>query len=122
MVIWHNPRCSKSRATLALLRDAGVEPTQRLYLDDPPAVDELDRVLRALGVEPRAAARLGEPIAGEMELADRELSRSQWLETLSTHPILIQRPIVVADDGRAAIGRPPEAVLALLKPLNGSHR
>lgn len=114
MEIWHNPRCSKSRATLELLEDAGVEPTVRRYLDDAPTVEELDDALRRLGREPWEVARTGEPVAGELGLADWDHDRQRWLEAMVAHPVLIERPIVLADDGRAVIGRPPSTVIPLL--------
>jgi arsenate reductase len=113
-VIWHNPRCSKSRATLAILRDAGVDVTERLYRDVAPTVAELDAVARALDVPPQALVRMGEGIARELGLAAADLTDQEWLQVMAEHPILIERPIVVAPDGRAVLGRPPETVRALL--------
>ncbi|MBW3657315.1 MAG: arsenate reductase (glutaredoxin) [Actinobacteria bacterium] len=115
MEIWHNPRCSKSRETLSLLEDAGVEPTVRRYLDDAPTVDELDDALRRLGMEPWELARTKEPVAEELGLTDWDHDRQRWLQAMVEHPVLIERPIVLADDGRAALGRPPGAVLDLLR-------
>lgn len=114
MTIWHNPRCSKSRQTLKILQDAGIEPEVRKYLEDPPSPAELDRVLDALGMEPSEIARMKEKVARELDLKGREPSRREWLETLSANPILIERPVVIADDGRAILGRPPENVEELL--------
>jgi arsenate reductase (glutaredoxin) len=112
--IWHNPRCSKSRQTLELLEDEGVTPRVRRYLEDPPTLAELDRVLGELGLEPWEVARTGEKVAKELGLKDWEHDRRRWLEALVANPILIERPIVVTGDGRAALGRPPESVRALL--------
>lgn len=114
MEIWHNPRCSKSRQALKLLEDAGVEPEVRRYLDDPPTAAELDAALGALGLEPWEIARMGEVRAKELGLRDIERDRDTWIGLLVANPILIERPIVIADDGRAVLGRPPEQVSKLL--------
>jgi arsenate reductase len=112
--IWHNPRCSKSRATLALLEERGVAPEVVLYVEAPPTPAELDTVCRKLGRAPQELLRAGEDLAGELGLAREDpRSREEWLELLCAHPILIERPIVVRGE-RAALGRPPEAVLELL--------
>lgn len=116
MEIWHNPRCSKSRATLKLLEDAGVDVRVRPYLEEPPSEDELDRVLGLLGMEPQELARMNEAPARELDLAGAGLSRAEWIRALVRHPILIQRPVVITDDGRAVLGRPPENVEELLEP------
>lgn len=113
-VIWHNPRCSKSRAALAMLEDAGVMVSVRWYRDDPPTAVELDAVLRALDMTPAALVRMGEPVAKELRLAEAEMPREQWLRLMSDHPVLIERPVVIAPDGRAVLGRPPENIRALL--------
>lgn len=114
LTLWHNPRCSKSRSAKAILDEAGVAYTERRYLDAPPTADELDAVLRALGREPWEVARLGEPVAKELGLSSLPHDRQRWIEAMVANPILIERPIVVTDDGRAVIGRPPEAVSNLL--------
>lgn len=116
MEIWHNPRCSKSRQALALLEERGAEPVVRRYLDDPPSPAELAAALDALGMEPWEIARTGEARAAELGLDDLPREREVWIETLAQNPILIERPIVLADDGRAELGRPPERVLGLLGP------
>ncbi len=113
VTIWHNPRCSKSRATLQLLEQSGVSPKVMLYLETPPAVEELDRVLGALGCEPRGALRRGESIYKELGLSNEDISRDDLISAMVANPILIERPIVIKDD-KAAIGRPPEAVLDIL--------
>ncbi len=113
-VIWHDPRCSKSRATLAILEEAGAATQVRRYRDDPPTAAELDAVLEALCVPPVALVRMGEQIAKDLGLAEAELSRGEWLNVMAKHPVLIERPVVIAPDGRAALGRPPENVRALL--------
>ncbi|MDX1621316.1 MAG: arsenate reductase (glutaredoxin) [Nitriliruptorales bacterium] len=114
MEIWHNPRCSKSRATLALIEESGVEPEVRRYVDDPPTIDELDAALRRLGKEPWEVCRMHETVAKNLNMADWPQDRQRWLDAMTTHPILIERPIVFADDGRAVLGRPPENVEELL--------
>jgi arsenate reductase len=117
LTIWHNPHCTKSRLTLERIEAAGVEPEVRRYLDDPPSPAELEPALRALGIEPWELARMNEPLAAELGLPDlpRDApSRDRWIAILSAHPRLIERPGVLADDGRAVIGRPPENVDELL--------
>ena len=114
MEIWHNPRCSKSRAALALVEERGEAHTVRRYLDDPPSRNELKRTLDALGLEPWDIARFGEKRARELGLRDLERDRDTWIAMLADNPILIERPIVVGDDGRAVLGRPAESVLDLL--------
>jgi len=110
MEIWINPACSKCQAATELLDEAGVQYTVRRYLDDPPTVEELDAVLQRLGLDPWDIARMAEPIAAELDLAHLPRDRSRWLELLSAHPSLIQRPILTADDGTTVVGRSPEAV------------
>jgi arsenate reductase len=111
--IWHNPRCSKSRATLELLRSRGVEPRVVLYLDDPPDVQRLDQVLRLLGLEPRELMRKGEAPYGELGLQAQGLDRAALVRVLAEHPILIERPIVISR-GRAVVARPPERAIEVL--------
>lgn len=114
MEIWFNPSCSKCVASEELLNAAGVAYTERRYLDDPPTVAELDRVLGLLGIEPWDLTRMDEPRAVELGLAAAPRDRAAWLEVLAANPVLVQRPIVVTDDGRAVIGRPPERILDVL--------
>src|SRR5436305_499060 len=112
MEIWINPACSKCRSALSLLDEAGAEYVVRRYLEEPPTVQELDAVLRRLGLEPWDIARMGEPAAAELDLASWErepASRRQWIEALVANPVLIQRPIITADDGTAVLGRSAEA-------------
>ncbi|HET6631217.1 MAG TPA: arsenate reductase (glutaredoxin) [Rhodanobacteraceae bacterium] len=111
--ILHNPRCSKSRETLALLHQHGVEPEVVNYLDQPPSADELEGILQRLELQPRELMRRNEVAYTELGLDDPSLSRQALIQAMTEHPILIQRPIVLAN-GKAAIGRPPEAVLAIL--------
>lgn len=113
VVILHNPRCSKSRATLALLEERGIEPRVVDYLKQPPTVGELNAILKKLDIEPRALMRTGETDYRELDLDDPGLDRAELLAALHAHPWLMQRPIVLAN-GKAAIGRPPENVLAIL--------
>lgn len=113
VVIWHNPRCSKSRQTLKLLQEHGIEPRVRRYLEDPPAEAELDRVLELLELEPRELMRRKESAYRENGLDDEELDRSRLIRAMHEHPVLIERPVVLAG-GRAALGRPPENVLDIL--------
>lgn len=109
MEIWHNPRCSKSRAAKAALDAAGVEYTERRYLDEPPTADELDEVLKRVGAEPWDVARLNEPVAKELGLKDMEHDRARWIEVMVANPVLIQRPIVLTGDA-AVVARDEESV------------
>tara|TARA_B100000809_G_scaffold136808_1_gene134332 strand:- start:190 stop:531 length:342 start_codon:yes stop_codon:yes gene_type:complete len=111
--ILHNPRCSKSRQALALIEQAGVEPEVVLYLETPPAAEELDEILGKLGLEPMELVRRGEEIYKELGLGQRELSRQEMIELMVANPELIERPIVIAGE-RAVLGRPPENVNELL--------
>ena len=111
--IWHYPRCSKSRNTLSLLEEHGIEPTIRKYRKDPPDAETLDRVLRMLDMEPRELMRQKEDEYGELGLDDEELTRDELMSAMIEHPALIQRPVVIVGD-RAVLGRPPENVLELL--------
>ena len=111
-IIWHNPRCSKSRQTLALLQERGIEPEVRLYLEVPPSSEELAEVIAKLGIDPWALLRRGEAVFKELGLSKDSGSKT-IIEAMCQHPILIERPVVIRGDG-AALGRPPEAVLTLL--------
>jgi arsenate reductase len=111
--IWHNPRCSKSRATLALLEARGIQPQIIDYQQNPPTAAELDAMLRLLGMTPRELMRRDEPEYAELDLDNDQLDRSQLIAAMIAHPRLIQRPIVLAN-GKASLGRPPEAVLDIL--------
>jgi arsenate reductase (glutaredoxin) len=114
MELWHNPRCSKSRQAKGILDDRGTDYEERRYLDDPPTAEELDAVLTALGKEPWDIVRRGEDAFAEAGLADAPKDRATWIAAMVAHPILIERPILVTDDGRAVLGRPPEALESLL--------
>jgi arsenate reductase len=111
--IYHNSRCSKSRGTLELLQARGIEPEVVNYLDTPPGAEELHALLRLLGMTPRQLLRTGEAEYQDLGLADPAMGDEAIVQAMVTHPKLIERPIVVAN-GKAAIGRPPEAVLAIL--------
>ena len=111
--IYHNPRCGKSRQTLALLEERGIKPQIIEYLQNPPSAKELDDVLKMLGMEPRDLMRRHEAPYKELNLALPEKTRAQLISAMTSAPILMERPIVVAN-GKAAIGRPPEAVLDIL--------
>lgn len=115
VTIYHNPRCSKSRQTLALLREQRIEPTIIEYLKTPPDRETLSALVSALGYSPRQLLRTGEAAYRELGLADRTLADAELLTAMTENPILIERPIVVSG-ARAVIGRPPEAVLHLLDP------
>lgn len=115
MEIWHNPRCSKSRATKALLDDAGVDYVERRYLDDPPTTDQLDATLTALGLAPRDLVRRGDAKDLGIDLGALGEDRAVWIATMVANPRIIERPVVVTADGRAVVGRPPENVVGLLE-------
>jgi arsenate reductase len=110
--IYHNPKCSKSRATLALLQEHGVEPQIVEYLKTPPTAAELKAIVAKLGIKPERLVRRGED-AYKANYAGKTLTDAQWLDALAKHPILIERPIVVSGN-RAVLGRPPENVNELL--------
>ena len=113
VVIYHNPRCSKSRQTLDLLRDRGIEPEIVEYLRTPPDTQTLAKILTLLGIGARELIREHEAPYAESGLDDPQLDEAAILQCMIRHPILIQRPIVIAND-KAAIGRPPESVLEIL--------
>lgn len=115
MEIWHNPRCAKSRTAKAALDGAGIAYTERRYLDEPPTATELDEVLTKIGAEPWEVARLGEPIAKELGLKDLAHDRARWIELMVAHPVLIQRPIILTDDGRAVVARDPGSVQTVVE-------
>ena len=109
--MWHNPRCSKSRATLALLEEAGHAPILRRYLDDPPSAAELEDVLTKLGLGAAGLLRTGEKVFRELGLTGAE-DDATLIKAMTDHPILIERPVVILGPN-AIIGRPPEGVLTL---------
>ena len=112
VVLYHNPRCSKSRAALALLRERGVEPSVVEYLERPLGVSELENLARKLGRPVGEWVRTGEGVYREAGLSAAS-SPAELLAAMAEHPILMERPIVVRGE-RAAVGRPPENVLAIL--------
>lgn len=111
VTIYHNPRCSKSRQTLALLIERGVDPEIIEYLTDPPSAEELKNILSMLGKSPRDILRKKE--AKEVGLDDPALDDDALIKAMAANPIVIERPIVV-NGNRAAMGRPPESVLDIL--------
>ena len=113
VTILHNPRCSKSRNSLALLKEQGIEPDVRLYLENPPTEEELTSILEMLAISAKDLLRRGEPEYKELGLGNQNLSEQQLIQLMIKHPKLIERPIVIAG-GKAVIGRPPEQVLNLL--------
>ncbi|OVZ91538.1 arsenate reductase (glutaredoxin) [Yersinia alsatica] len=114
VTIYHNPRCTKSRETLALLEQHGIKPQVVLYLDTPPSVTTLKELLQQLGFsDARQLMRTKEDLYKTLNLADKALTQDQLLQAMSENPKLIERPIVVYQ-GKARIGRPPEQVLEIL--------
>jgi len=113
LTLYHNPRCSKSRAALELLESRGLKPRVVRYLETPPGVAELGELLGRLGIPARQLLRTGEEEYKTLKLADPGLDETQLIEAMAAHPRLIERPILVAGD-RAVIGRPPEKILELL--------
>ena len=113
VTIFHNPRCSKSRATLGLLQERGLQPQVVEYLETPPSAEQLENILRLLKLEPRELMRSNEAEYRELQLGDPSLTREQLIRAMVEHPRLIQRPIVLSG-ARAALGRPPESVLEIL--------
>ena len=113
IILYHNPRCSKSRQTLQLLTERNVDITVIHYLDNPPTHQQLDSLLRGLELEPRELMRTKEVEYKMLGLDDELLSRDQLIAAMINTPKLIERPILVAGD-QIAIGRPPENVLTIL--------
>ena len=113
VTIWHNPRCSKSRQTLALIRDKGIEPTIVEYLKTPPDAATLKATLKKLGLKPRDLLRRTEAAYKARGLGDTGLSDDAIVAAMVEEPVLIERPVVMSGD-KAALGRPPEAVLDIL--------
>ncbi|MCP3852006.1 MAG: arsenate reductase (glutaredoxin) [Gammaproteobacteria bacterium] len=112
--IYHNPRCSKSRQTLQLLEDNGVKPEIIEYLKTPPSKNELKTILKALDKSPRDLMRKGEAEYKENNLADESLTDEQLIDAMFKYPKLIERPIVVTEGNKFALGRPPESVLEII--------
>jgi len=112
MKIYHNPRCRKSRDTLQILKESGIEPEIIDYLKNAPEVKELNDILEKLQISPEQLVRKGEKLYKE-QFKGRTISDQEWLQILSSNPVLIERPIVIAGE-KAVIGRPPENVKKLL--------
>jgi arsenate reductase len=110
--IYHNQRCSKSRATLALLQEHGIEPHVVDYLKTPPSAQELTEIVARLGIRPEQLVRKSEDVY-KSRYAGRTLTDSEWIDAMVRDPILIERPLVVSGE-RAVLGRPPENVKQLL--------
>jgi len=113
ITIYHNPRCSKSRSTLQILQDKGITPDVVEYLKTAPSAAQLEEILALLGMEPRDLMRTGESVYKELGLDSKDLTRQALIQAMVDNPILIERPIVIAN-GKAVIGRPPEKVLEIL--------
>jgi arsenate reductase (glutaredoxin) len=117
MEIWINPACSKCRSALTLLDAEGAHYTVRRYLEDTPTAEEIEQVLGRLGLEPWDITRTGESVAADLHLADwsrTPADRPRWIAALAAHPVLIQRPIITADDDTAVVARTEEAVRSVL--------
>jgi arsenate reductase (glutaredoxin) len=112
VTIYHNPKCTKSRGTLALLEERGIAPRIVEYLKTPPTAAELRAIVDKLGIEPEQLVRKGEDVY-KSKYAGKKLTGAQWIEAMVRDPVLIERPIVVRGN-RAVIGRPPENVQQLL--------
>ena len=117
MEIWLNPACSKCRVAVTELDEAGISYTVRRYLDDPPTAAELEAVLGRLGLEPWDITRTSEPIAAELGIKSwpkEPDDRAKWIAALAAHPVLIQRPIITADDGTTVVGRTDDALAEVI--------
>ena len=115
ITIYHNPKCSKSRLTLQLLRDRGIEPQIVEYIRQPLNVAQIKRLLELLNISPRELLRKQESDYRALNLSDPLLSADSLINAMAEHPVLMERPIVVVGE-RAALGRPPESVLDILPP------
>ena len=113
LILYHNPRCSKSRGALELLENAGHSVSVRRYLETPPSADELKTLLSKLGIPARQLLRSGEDEYKSLQLDNPALGDDELIAAMAAHPKLIERPILIAGD-RAVVGRPPEKVLELL--------
>jgi arsenate reductase len=111
--ILHNPRCSKSRETLQILQDQGIEPAIVEYLKTPPTTKELADILAMLDMNPRELMRKNEDAYKALDLGNPNLPDDELIQAMVDYPILIERPIVITN-GKAAIGRPPESVLEIV--------
>lgn len=113
MIIYHNPRCSKSRQTLSLLNEHGIEPEVIEYLKQPLSKQKLKQICKMLDIKPEELVRMKESLVKELKLKETCKSQDDWLNAMIENPKLIERPIVV-NGSNAIIGRPPENVLSLL--------
>ena len=115
MEVWFNPSCSKCRIATEMLDEAGVDYTVRRYLDDPPTEADLRAALAALGMQPWDITRMNEPLARELGLHEKARDADAWIAVLARHPRLIQRPIVITDDGRAWVARDDETLAEVVR-------
>ena len=113
VTIYHNPGCSKSRASLELITSMGVIPKVKLYLEDQLLHEELDKILKMLRIKPRELLRKSEKEYKQYKLDNNELKDEDIIDIMIKNPILIQRPIIIRDN-LAVIGRPPENILRIL--------
>jgi arsenate reductase len=113
MKIFHNPRCSKSRKTLEIIQQQGIEPEIIKYLEQPPSIDELTMVLSLLQLQPRELMRKNEAEYKDNNMADESLSSAELIQLMHQFPKVIERPVVI-NNGKAVIGRPPESVLDII--------
>jgi arsenate reductase len=119
-VLWFDARCSASKRTLELLRERGIEPTLRRFLEEPPTPEELAALVAKLGVPPRAVARRDQDEYQALRLSDRTPD-DELLRALAQHPRILERPILAGPEG-AVVARPPERALELLAPLPPTAR
>lgn len=112
IVLYHNPRCSKSRSALTLLEEQGIAPIVVEYLKTPPSAAELHDLVKKLAIKPEALVRTGEELF-KSGFKGKAMTDAQWIDALAANPVLIERPIAIRGE-RAVIGRPPEKVLELL--------
>jgi arsenate reductase len=113
VTIYHNPRCSTSRAVLKMLQDEGIEPKVVLYLENPPSEKELSAILKQAGLKPLELMRRKEPIAKELGIGTKDYSDAQLIKLMVKHPILIERPVVIAGK-KAVLARPAERASQIL--------
>tara|TARA_B110000444_G_C18680273_1_gene519368 strand:- start:477 stop:830 length:354 start_codon:yes stop_codon:yes gene_type:complete len=113
VTIFHNPRCSKSRAALQIVKKLGIEPIIIEYLKNPPTPEKIKLILNKLGVNPRDIMRTKEPVYLEKELNNQDLANEELIDAIAESPILLERPIILVGE-KAAIGRPPELILEIL--------
>ena len=113
VTIYYNPRCRKSREALQIIKEKGIEPEIRYYLEEPPSQSELAEILRKMGKRPRDIFRKSEPLYKDLGLKNKDLTDEILLDYLHKYPILIERPIVVRGQ-RAVLGRPPEDIKKII--------